>query len=233
MYKAIIFDLDNTLMSFERSVVTALHHVRTSHSLYTDEADWKAFQHRYAEHSMKRWIDHVNGSGLGSIKEVMEVTFEDALTAEHKQNHREVGHAYWGHFCSSKEFEEGAEVLLSGLYGRVKLGMISNGVGEAQRGRLQSGGVLHMFESLVISDEVGVRKPDRTIFELSLKELAMSPEEVLYVGDSITDDYVGSVNAGIDFCYYNPGQKAIHNDVVPAYTINRLVDLLDVATRSR
>ncbi|WP_268794547.1 HAD family hydrolase [Paenibacillus sp. DMB20] len=45
-------------------------------------------------------------------------------------------------------------------------------------------------------------EPDRQIFELMLKELKVRPEEALYIGDSLRDDYEGARGAGIDFCLY-------------------------------
>ena len=53
------------------------------------------------------------------------------------------------------------------------------------------------FDSLVVSAEVGFRKPDRAIFEAALKRLGLGPDEVLHVGDSPGEDIAGAEAAGI------------------------------------
>lgn len=233
MYKAILFDLDNTLMSFEGCVWDALLRTRESHQLYVGlDDEWKAFTKRYEDHSYTHWMNHVNGRGLPSIREVMDITFRDSLSAPHLEGHDAISKAYWDYFCQSSVFEKGAERLLSELHGSVKLGMISNGVGEAQRGRLHTGGVLHMFDTLIISDEVQARKPNAIVFEMALRELGLQADEVLYVGDSLTDDYTGAKNAGVDFCYYNPNKKAWAGGEPPKAVIHHLDELMGILSVS-
>ena len=105
-----------------------------------------------------------------------------------------------------------------------KLGIVSNGIGEAQRRRLKSAGMYEAFDSLIFSDEAGVYKPDPRIFQMAIKQLGARPEQVLYIGDSLHDDYQGAKNAGIDFCWYNPkGLDA--GDASPLHIIHRLSEL--------
>lgn len=66
------------------------------------------------------------------------------------------------------------------------------------------------------------------IFELALKELALNPSEVLYIGDSLTDDYEGATRAGIDFCYYNRRDKPVPNHHRPSYIISDLLEIKDL-----
>ena len=227
MYKAVIFDLDNTLMKFEECVGSAMHEMRLAHQIHTDnETEWNAFQQRYIEHFVRHWMDYLKGKGFNDLKEIMTYTFKDALSPEHTDNYEQIGSTYWENFCQSSIFEDEAEQVLNKLYGGVKLGLISNGHGEATRGRLTKGGVFNLFDSLVISEGVGVRKPDPAIFALSLRELELEPHEVLYVGDSLTDDYVGALHAGVDFCYYNRKNKAFDEEIKPKAVINRLGELM-------
>ncbi|MBO9606430.1 MAG: HAD family hydrolase, partial [Paenibacillaceae bacterium] len=102
---------------------------------------------------------------------------------------------------------------------------VSNGIGEAQRSRLAAGGVIGLFDTLTVSDEVGYWKPEREIFDETLKRLQIQPAEALFIGDSLHDDYNGAVNAGIDFCYYNRSGAQIDPDVRPKYMIDSLLHL--------
>jgi HAD superfamily hydrolase (TIGR01549 family) len=53
------------------------------------------------------------------------------------------------------------------------------------------------FKAVIVSEEAGIKKPDPGIFRLALKKTGLEPEEVIYVGDSVADDVVGAISAGI------------------------------------
>lgn len=140
----------------------------------------------------------------------------------------ELARMYWERFCSICHFEPGAPGLLDALAGRYKLGLITNGYADSQRWRLSACGIAGRFQAVVISDEVGLRKPDPRIFAIALRTLGVRPEEALYVGDSLSDDYAGARNAGVPFCYYNPKRLPLAPDVRPDAVIERLDELLAV-----
>jgi putative hydrolase of the HAD superfamily len=85
---------------------------------------------------------------------------------------------------------------LEALKLKFRLGAISNGDGVRQRGKIKSCGLEPYFESVVISGEVGVAKPDKGIFEISRKAFGLAPEELAYVGDRVEIDVLGARNAG-------------------------------------
>ncbi|MCE2471906.1 MAG: HAD family hydrolase [Anaerolineae bacterium] len=87
------------------------------------------------------------------------------------------------------------------------------------------GGWSDRFDPLLISEEVGLAKPDGRIFEMALEQLEFGPEEVLYVGDSLSHDREGCLRAGISFCHFCPG--AVHDLSLPSvkYRIGLLSEL--------
>ena len=109
-----------------------------------------------------------------------------------------------------------------------RLGMITNGYTDSQRGRLKSADLLDVFVPLLISEEVGVAKPDARIFEMALTQLELRPEAVLYVGDSISHDREGCLRAGIDFCHYCPAPGI--SDALPPvkFRISNLTELIAI-----
>ena len=106
--------------------------------------------------------------------------------------------------------------------------MITNGYSDSQRGRLKAAGLLRLFDPLLISEEVGVAKPDALIFEMALTQLELRPEAVLYVGDSISHDREGCLRAGIDFCHYCPTPSK--SDALPPvnYRIAEFAELIPI-----
>ncbi|MGJ7912462.1 HAD family hydrolase [Neobacillus sp. LXY-1] len=109
-----------------------------------------------------------------------------------------------------------------------KIGLISNWDLSA-RDLLKRNGLLPYFDTVVISSEVGVSKPDPGIFYTALKLANATAEESIYVGDNYYDDVITSLNVGIDCVLINRfGQKGIeeiaHDSII--FSIKELPPLL-------
>lgn len=225
MYKAIIFDLDNTLLNYSLSELESMKRTFRDHDLFSDdETQWDTFWGTYLARNFHHWMDFVNGGSIKTIGDVLRLSFRDSLNLE-ELLHSRLSDTYWNYFCNTCLFEVGAEELLSNIKDKYQLGIITNGISESQRTRLKAGNIHDLFQSIVISDEVGIRKPNKEIFEIALNELKVSHKEVLFVGDSLQDDYHGSVNSGIDFCFYNRHNIEVSKEFQPQYMIKDLMDL--------
>jgi YjjG family noncanonical pyrimidine nucleotidase len=229
MYKAIIFDLDNTILNYDQCEVDSMKRTCNTHKLFHDDdmIQWNSFWRTFSEHNFRYWMNFVNGGEVKTIGDVLMKSFRDTLNKDDKL-HKDLSETYWNYFCNTCFFEDGANHVLSNVQKKFQLGIITNGLSESQRKRLSTGKIYELFQSIVISDEVGVRKPKKEIFEIALKELKVTNTDVLFIGDSLQDDYQGSKNAGIDFCYYNRKKSEISNDIKPKYIINDLIELLNV-----
>ncbi|WP_135557296.1 HAD family hydrolase [Paenibacillus cymbidii] len=225
-YKAILFDLDNTLLNYSLSELKSMQGTVEAHGLvHRDTFSWDTFWTLFCQKNFAYWSDR-RKSGY-SIHEVLELSFRDTLQGldwDHADS-KPLAQLYWSTFCASCEFEAHAKEILTRLYGSYRLAIISNGIGEAQRSRLAAGGVIDLFDTLTVSDEVGYWKPEREIFDETLKRLQIRPAEALFIGDSLHDDYNGAINAGIDFCYYNRSGAQVDPDVRPKYIIDSLLHL--------
>jgi len=98
----------------------------------------------------------------------------------------------------------GIEDMLQELGPGRSIGVVTNGLGPVQRSRLAISGLMGYFDALVISCEVGVAKPDPEMLRLAMKLTDSSPEETLFVGDSVTSDMGAAEAAGVDFAYLDP-----------------------------
>jgi HAD superfamily hydrolase (TIGR01549 family) len=228
MYKAIIFDLDNTLLNFSSCETESMRKTCNDHNLFMDDVDeWNLFWRNFSEHNFRHWMNFVNGGDVKTIGDVLRYSFRDSLKLE-ELLHSKLSDTYWDYFCNSCFFEEGAEQILSIFKDKYPLGIITNGISESQRKRLRAGNIDELFKSIVISDEVGIRKPQKEIFEIALSDFKLNNKEVLFVGDSLQDDYHGAVNSGIDFCFYNRQNIEVTNEIKPKYMISNLLDLVGV-----
>lgn len=78
-----------------------------------------------------------------------------------------------------------------------KLGMITNGREFYQRNKITSLGITELFDDIVISGAVNLRKPDHEIFRLSLSNLDSSSERTVFVGDNLKADIIPSKEIGM------------------------------------
>jgi len=122
--------------------------------------------------------------------------------------------------------------LLARLRGHVRLAVCSNfSHGETAREVLGTAGLLEHFDSVVISDEVGIRKPRAEIFTAVLEQLAVEPEEVIHVGDSLSADVAGAARLGMHTAWLtrrvaDPGTALREYDgPAPEYVISDLARL--------
>ncbi|MEM9746211.1 MAG: YjjG family noncanonical pyrimidine nucleotidase [Actinomycetota bacterium] len=124
----------------------------------------------------------------------------------------------------------GASALLDALAGRVRLGLVTNGIGEVQRGRLARLQLDDVFDAVVISGEVAVAKPDPAIFDLTFEQLGVDGSRVstVLVGDSLSSDIAGAAAAGIDSIWLTDDRGEDRVDPTPTPT-HRVSSLDDVA----
>jgi 2-haloacid dehalogenase len=129
----------------------------------------------------------------------------------------------------------GTEEVIRALARAHRLVLVTNGLSRVQRPRVERSAIANCFEALVISDEVGVAKPDPAILELACRAIGIVPgvEEkrgMLMVGDSLKADIAGGAAFGIDTCWYNPtGGRSVPPAPTPTHEISRLEDLLQIA----
>jgi HAD superfamily hydrolase (TIGR01549 family) len=124
---------------------------------------------------------------------------------------------------------DGAVALVEALAPRFQLGIVSNSLPDVQYQKLETLGIRHFFDCIVLSEEFGIRKPDPAIFWHAAGLLGRKPEECLYVGDSYAADVVGAKRAGMQVCWFNPGglrpaQVGVESD----YEIRALAEILGI-----
>ena len=91
---------------------------------------------------------------------------------------------------------------------------------------LERAGIAPLFETIVISDEVGWRKPHPDIFAEAFRRTGADPARTLFVGDRLDIDVVGAHRAGMDAAWLSPGGEGLPPDAVaPRYVIRDLAEL--------
>jgi putative hydrolase of the HAD superfamily len=226
MYKAVIFDFDDTLVDFSLCIEQALDKVLECHEVVCPER----FKEVFNSKSIIYWTRQ---SEAFTKDQILYHSFQDTLNElSISGNAGKLADIYWKAFCHNIVYEEGALEVLSKLSRQYWLGLISNGLAESQRARLKADMIENYFDCIIISEEAGVEKPDPEIFHIALRRLGVKKEEALFVGDSLEHDGLGAANAEIDFCWYNRTGKMMQIPMAAAFTVNSLEKIIGELSRS-
>ncbi|WP_335186007.1 HAD family hydrolase [Nostoc sp.] len=227
-YKAIIFDLDNTLLNFDlcerKAILGTLEACAISLNLHGITET--IFLQIYETYSSQYWRQR----DVFTPNELIEMSYESTLT-ELNLKIEEISHLgeiFWEIFNHSSVLEPDVYKVLTVLARNYRLAVITNGFISAQLPRMQAAGIEHFFEAIVVSEAIGFAKPSPEIFYHALSKLNLTSAEVLYVGDSLKHDYAGATQVKMDFCYYNKKNQNLPQEAKPKFMINELLNLLDI-----
>ena len=139
---------------------------------------------------------------------------------------------YLANLALGSDLLPGAAELLTALSGRYRLGLVTNGLPEVQRPRLERAGIAHYFAFAAISEEIHASKPDPRFFQAALA-LAGSPDPaaVLVIGDSLTSDIRGGCQAGLDTLWFNPANLPPDPRWPPTYQAASLLEIQQLMGR--
>ena len=107
---------------------------------------------------------------------------------------------------------------------KYKMAIITNGSSIMQNKKINALGIRKYFDEIIISNDVGMKKPDRNIFLAACKRLDVIPEKSVYVGDNYTIDVAGAINAGLNAVWINKFETT----VCYRETIHKLADLMKI-----
>lgn len=225
-YSLILLDADDTLFDYDRAERFALETALT-HFGHTGKFDEVLETYRHINGRL--WKDLENGT---ISKNELRTERFSRLFAAHDLNYdvHDFSDRYLGLLAQGSFLITGAEELCARLSVNHTLVVVTNGIRDVQLPRIQ-GSPLHPYiQDIVVSEEVGVNKPDPRIFEHALRKAGHDDKKsVLMVGDSLTSDIRGGNNFGIDTCWFNPGNVINTGDIVPTHQIGALSELVELA----
>lgn len=104
--------------------------------------------------------------------------------------------------------------------------IITNGVSAIQYSRLSKSGLDKLVKDIFVSEEIGFQKPQKAYFDEVFRRLGNpSRDKILLVGDSLSADIRGGIDAGIDTCWYNPHGKEKPADMEITYVLDDIKKL--------
>jgi len=213
--KHLFFDLDHTLWDFDRNAEETLHELFISYNFSAlGFSSASIFIETYTRNNHRLWREYHSGnidkSELRNAR--FAHTFND-LGVEPTLFPPSFEEDYI-RICASKPhlFPHALETLAY-LQKRYKLHLISNGFKESSETKIFNTGIHKFFSHIVISETIGVHKPDPAIFQHALAGARASKEESIMIGDSLEADIRGALSFGMDAIFFNPKRIEVPSDI--------------------
>lgn len=221
MIRNVLFDLDDTLFDFHKAEKIALTKTLVHFGIDPTEETLALYSTINAAHWKRLELGEISREEVkvGRYRELFKtigVECDPVKATAYYESMLAIGHY----------FMPGAPELLEELYGKYRLYIVSNGTAKVQEGRIGSSGIAKYMDGIFISQILGANKPDKQFFDICFAEIPdFSLSETVIIGDSLSSDIKGGINAGITTVWFNP--KGIENDsdIKPDYTIKELSEV--------
>ncbi len=221
-YYCILFDADNTLLNFDAAESKALAETLVNYGIEPDAETVQTY--RTINEELWRQLE----KGQLRREKLMSERFTRFLKAIDAAGDGAEMNRYYLEQLSLHPDLASPEVLdvLRELSEVATLAVVTNGFQKVQSRRLAESGVENFLEDVFVSEKMDAEKPNRKIFDAALRALGVeNREHVLMVGDSLTGDVQGGINAGLDTCWFNPHHQENPGKILPTYEISSLEEL--------
>ena len=224
-YKHIFFDLDRTLWDFDAAAEVAFERVYEKYNLKSlGIPSAHEFHEVYHPLNERLWElyreDKITKADLNRtrfLKPLEHYGIHDVDLADHLSK----DYVYWS--PRIVRLVPGTMELLNYLKPKYHLHLITNGFQEVQDTKLTLSGMKPYFETLTVSEEVGVKKPNPEIFLYALRKAHATAEESLVIGDEMAVDIDGARAAGIDQLFFNPSGIEVEGE--RTYEVRNLLEI--------
>ncbi|MDS0527653.1 YjjG family noncanonical pyrimidine nucleotidase [Clostridium sp. SHJSY1] len=221
-YKVILFDADDTLFDFKKSEKEAFKNTIIEFGINYDEnyhfniykkintAIWKELEEGLITQSKLKL------ERFKRLSQKLNISF----------NENEFATSYMNHLGNNSFLLDGASELVEELSKNYILSIITNGLTSVQERRIKKSVISKFFKDIVISEEIGVSKPNPAIFEHAINNLGnFNKSEILIVGDTLHSDIKGGIDYNIETCWFNPNKLENKTELSPTYEVSDFKEL--------
>ncbi len=208
--KAVIFDLDNTLIDRQRAFNEMVHQLIPG---IVKENSSQAIK------DILIWDNHGTTARIEVFKLLAQKYDISPLDAE-KLN------AYWSSNTGDITYLfDDVLPTLDYLQSKYKLAVLTNGDKSTQRRKLASINIDEYLECSVVSGEFGSHKPDPSVFLHVANQLGLKPEQCVYIGDNYKVDIIGAQNTGMHAIFINRFNTPV-KDICVIFQLKDLISIL-------
>lgn len=222
MIKYVFLDVDDTLLDFGKAEAQA---IKTTFERIGIPATPEVIK-RYSEINSRQW--GLLEKGVLTREQVLvsrfDILFDELGIKNVPSEMAQASYEYLlgiGHY-----FVDGAPELLEELRDKYELYVVSNGTASVQDRRIKSAGIAPYFKRIFISERIGADKPSRKFFDAVFSEIdGFDRTRAIIVGDRLTSDILGGINAGVRTCWFNPNAQSSDPEIPADYEIRALSEL--------
>ncbi len=222
MYKLILLDADNTIFDYDKAEEFALFESLKNYSV---EGDYNEIRAVYRVINSNLWKMLERGEVTKNVLKTQrfEKLFEKLNL---KIDAHDFAELYLLKLGEGNFLLEGAEELCKYLHNKYRIVFLTNGIKEVQHSRIKTSKIYKYTEDIITSDEVGINKPDKGIFQWAFDKLGYKDKKsTIIIGDSLGSDIQGGINFGIDTCWYNFTGEENSSGLKPTYKVDTLKDI--------
>ncbi|MBE6975183.1 MAG: noncanonical pyrimidine nucleotidase, YjjG family [Ruminococcaceae bacterium] len=225
MIEFLFLDLDDTILDFEATERKSIARLFRDLGIEPTEE----LIRRYHVINLEHW----KRLERGEITRAQISNRFDVLFGElgRKVSTEDCEKRYRQYLSEGTDYMPGAREAVERLSKKYRLFIASNGTASVQAGRMDRTGLGAFFEQVFVSEELGANKPSLLFFEKAFSRIrGFDPARAMMVGDSLTSDILGGINAGIRTCWVNARGRAPRPDIQPDFEIEgiqRLEALLE------
>ncbi len=219
MVKAVIFDLDETLLN--RAIAVEQMFFMILEKCYED------VKNSLKNEMLKKFKEYDKESYGDNDKTKVFESFFNEFPPKYILPRNESQDFWNNNFPHCFTINQDIINLINTIKGQVKVAIITNGSTLRQKAKISNTNLNSCFDTVIISEEVGFSKPDKRIFDLALNKLKVQPEDALFVGDDLEKDICGCQNANINGVWFNPRGTKNPTEIKPYAEINSLNSLVN------
>ncbi len=220
-YKTLLFDVDDTLLDFQKAEKSALRMLFEEKGMsLTSE-----IEAQYKKINKSLWTAFEEG----------EINRDEVVNTRFSILFKEYGEEvdgilfennYRSYLEEGNQLMEGALQFINQIQSEYDLYIVTNGISKTQDKRLRNAGLHVLFQDIFVSEDTGYQKPMKEYFDYVFERIPnFVPEEGLIIGDSLSADMKGGYVAGIDTCWFNPEKKFNNSGIVPTYEVQNFEEL--------
>lgn len=229
-YEYLLFDADGTLYDFEDAEKNAIKDTWEKYNIPLNDTTINC----YRKHNHRCWKELEEGTMSYQVLPYkrFELAFgELGLDIDPKT----FGDEFLENLGKSSLLFPGALDILNKLKSRgYRIFIITNGLSVAQKVRFNRAETNSIYEKIFCSENLGVNKPDKRFFDIVFEKIGLHQlsdterqNKAIVIGDSLSSDIQGGINAGLNTVWYNPKKNQSNPNIQPTHTIHNLVELLE------
>lgn len=231
MIKAIVFDLDDTLYDClhenDKAVDDTVRYVANELLHMDEDVVRKAFEEGRdtVKSQLSEWDMAAQHNRVLYFQKMLEL-----LDVSPFKYDLQVYNYFWDNFLNRISlFPEALKFIDDARVLGIKIGICTDMTAHIQFRKIDRLGLTDRLDAMITSEEAGVEKPNRRMFDMIAEKLGVKNEEVIYVGDSYKKDVTGAKNAGMTPVWYLSLHDKTDEDVLAVSDYTELRDIVNKA----